>query len=69
MSAAIVTEHVEKALLAFTVEDVREWDLRVALMAFGGRLMTTYMSPTLLNVYRIAITENVRFPGAGSEIL
>jgi hypothetical protein len=36
--------------------------LRETLTAFGQRLMRGYMSPTLIGIYRMAITEANRFP-------
>lgn len=59
---AIITEHVEKALSALTIEDIETRDLRSTLMTFGCQLMDVLMSPALLGVYRIAITEHARFP-------
>ena len=37
-------------------------DLRATLTAFGQHLMGVYMSPTLIGIYRIAVTEANRFP-------
>lgn len=60
--AAIVSEHAERALSALSFEKAGPQDLRETLAAFGGQLMDIYMSPTLLGIYRIAVTDHARFP-------
>lgn len=60
--AAIVTENAEKALSALAIDGGGDRDLRSTLTAFGKQLMEIYMSPAVLGVYRIAVTENARFP-------
>lgn len=59
---AIVTENAGKAVAALAVEETDGRDLRTMLTAFGTRLMDIYMSPALLGVYRIVVTEYARFP-------
>lgn len=59
---AIVTEHVERALSSLAMEDMEARDLRGTLTAFGHQLLEVLMSPALLGVYRIAVTESARFP-------
>ena len=58
--AAIVTENANKALSALAIDG--RGDLRSTLITFGKQLMEIYMSPAVLGVYRIAVTENARFP-------
>ena len=44
------------------IEQIEGHDLRSTLTAFGQHLMGVYMSPTLIGIYRIAVTEANRFP-------
>lgn len=60
--SAIVTGNADQALWTLEIDEVQGHDLRTTLMAFGQRLMDIYMSPTVLGIYRIAITEANRFP-------
>jgi AcrR family transcriptional regulator len=60
--SAIVTENADKVLSPLAIEAIKGHDLRETLTAFGQRLMDGYMSPTLLGIYRIAVTEANRFP-------
>jgi AcrR family transcriptional regulator len=59
---AIVAENAAKAVAALTIEEIDARDLRATLTAFGHRLMDIYMSPSLLGVYRVIISEAQRFP-------
>jgi AcrR family transcriptional regulator len=59
---AIITENADKVLSAVAIEEIEGHDLRETLTAFGQRLMGGYMSPTLIGIYRMAITEANRFP-------
>ena len=59
---AIVAENVEQVLSALSIEDPDASDLRKTLVRFGSRLLDIYMSPAVLGIYRIVITESARFP-------
>ncbi|KAB0268554.1 TetR/AcrR family transcriptional regulator [Microvirga brassicacearum] len=59
---AIVAENADKALSTLAIEEIERHDLRATLTAFGQHLMAIYMSPALIGVYRIAVTEANRFP-------
>lgn len=61
--AAIVADKVEKALTPLAVEDLATHDLRSTLIAFGTALVEGLLSPPLLGIYRIAVTESARLPG------
>ncbi|MCA1408931.1 TetR/AcrR family transcriptional regulator [Ensifer sp. IC3342] len=60
--SAIVAESADKLLSTLVIEEIEGHDLEETLTAFGQRLMGLYMSPTLIGIYRIAITEANRFP-------
>ncbi|MBP1887995.1 TetR/AcrR family transcriptional regulator [Sinorhizobium mexicanum] len=60
--SAIVAESADKLLSTLVIEEIEGHDLEETLTAFGRRLMGLYMSPTLIGIYRIAITEANRFP-------
>jgi AcrR family transcriptional regulator len=60
--SAIVTENADKVLATLAIEEIEGHDLRGTLTAFGQHLMGGYMSPTLIGIYRMAITEANRFP-------
>jgi AcrR family transcriptional regulator len=60
--SAIVKENADKALSTLVIERIEGHDLRATLTAFGQHLMGVYMSPTLIGIYRIAVTEANRFP-------
>jgi AcrR family transcriptional regulator len=60
--AAIVTSSADTALSTLEIEEIKGRDLRETLTAFGQHLMDIYMSPTVIGVYRIAVTEAIRFP-------
>jgi AcrR family transcriptional regulator len=59
---ALVTESADKALAALAVHEIQGLSLEETLMEFGRRLVTIYMSPTLLGVYRTIVAEGPRFP-------
>lgn len=59
---AIVTENANKLLSSLIIEHRESQDLQATLTAFGHRLMDAYMSPALVGIYRIAVTEFSRFP-------
>ena len=60
--SAIVTESADNALSTLEIEDTESHDLRETLTAFGRHLMDVYMSPTVIGIFRIAVTEANRFP-------
>ena len=60
--SAIVKENADKVLSTLVIEEIEGHDLRATLTAFGQHLMGVYMSPTLIGIYRIAVTEANRFP-------
>jgi AcrR family transcriptional regulator len=60
--SAIVKESADKVLSTLVIERIEGHDLRATLTAFGQHLMGVYMSPTLIGIYRIAVTEANRFP-------
>jgi AcrR family transcriptional regulator len=60
--SAIVTENADKVLSTLAIEEIEGHDLRETLTAFGEHLMSGYMSPTLIGIYRMAVTEANRFP-------
>ena len=49
-------------LSTLAIEEIQGRDLRETLTAFGQHLMGGYMSPTLIGIYRMAVTEANRFP-------
>jgi AefR-like transcriptional repressor, C-terminal domain len=49
-------------LSTLVIEEIDGRDLRATLTAFGRHLMDVCMSPTLIGIYRIAVTEANRFP-------
>ncbi|QRM27707.1 TetR/AcrR family transcriptional regulator [Microvirga sp. VF16] len=60
--SAIVTNSADMALSTLATEEIKRHSLRETLTAFGQQLMDIYMSPTVIGVYRIAVTEANRFP-------
>jgi AcrR family transcriptional regulator len=60
--AAIVTENADRVLSTLEIEDVEGRDLGETLTAFGETLMVAYMSPILISIYRMVVTEANRFP-------
>ena len=59
---AIVTQSADRALSTLLLEEIEGSDLPTTLRAFGRNLMEVYMSPALIGIYRIAVTEANRFP-------
>lgn len=59
---ALVTEIADEALQSLEVENVEGLGLKEILKAFGWRLANSYMSPTLLGVFRIIVADGQRFP-------
>lgn len=59
---AIVTEKVDGALGALAIDVGEDRDLREVLTAFGCQLLDSLVSPALIGIYRIAVTEHARFP-------
>lgn len=60
--SAIVTQSADRALSALVLEEIEGRDLPTTLRAFGRNLMEVHMSPDLIGIYRIAVTEANRFP-------
>lgn len=60
--SAIVTKNADKVLSTLAMEEIEGHGLRETLTAFGQHLMSGYMSPTLIGIYRMAVTEANRFP-------
>jgi AcrR family transcriptional regulator len=60
--SAIVTENADKMLSTLAAEEIEGHDLRETLTVFGYHLMSGYMSPSLIGIYRMAVTEANRFP-------
>lgn len=60
--SAIVTQSADRALSALVLEETDAHDLPMALRSFGRKLMEIYMSPELIGIYRIAVSEANRFP-------
>jgi AcrR family transcriptional regulator len=60
--AAIVTGNADEALSSLTIDNIDERDLAEILTVFGRHLLRLYMSPTVVGIYRLAVTEANRFP-------
>ena len=60
--AAIVTGNADKALSSLPIDNVEKRDLAETLTVFGRHLLRIYMSPTVIGIYRLAVTEANRFP-------
>lgn len=60
--AAIVTGNADEALSSLPIDNVKESDLGETLTVFGRHLLRLYMSPTVVGIYRLAVTEAHRFP-------
>lgn len=65
--AAIVTGNADRVLSTLEVEKIEGRDLRETLTTFGDRLMAAYMTPTLIGIYRMVVTEANRFPGLARD--
>ncbi|WDZ79339.1 TetR/AcrR family transcriptional regulator (plasmid) [Ensifer adhaerens] len=61
--AAIVNQSADQLLSTLDVEQIEGHDLEETLTVFGKQLMDLYMSPSVIGLYRIAISEAHRFPG------
>lgn len=61
--AAIVDQSADQLLSTLDVEQIERRDLEETLTAFGQHLMDLYTSPSVIGLYRIAISEAHRFPG------
>lgn len=59
---ALVTEISDRVLAALSAEEGAARDLHAALLGIGRRLMSLYLSPALIGVYRAIVTESQRFP-------
>jgi AcrR family transcriptional regulator len=60
--AAIVTGNADDALSSLPIDDIERRDLAETLTVFGRHLLRIYMSPTVVGIYRLAVTEANRFP-------
>lgn len=60
--AAIITETADRVLSTLEIDEVADRDLAETLTAFGRNLMVAYMSPVLVGIYRMVVTEANRFP-------
>lgn len=60
--AAIVTGNADEALSSLPIDNVERRDLAETLTVFGRHLLRIYMSPTVVGIYRLAVTEANRFP-------
>ncbi|MBC7152941.1 MAG: TetR/AcrR family transcriptional regulator [Rhizobium sp.] len=65
--AAIVSTSAEKALSSLVIDEIEGRHLRDILMAFGHQLMTIYMSPALIGIYRTIVAEASRYPDLGQK--
>jgi AcrR family transcriptional regulator len=59
---ALVSESADAALAALYVERFAGRNLSEILLEFGRRLLSIYMSPALIGVYRSIMTEALRIP-------
>lgn len=59
---ALVSESAEAALSVLSVDDFEGQSLDEILLEFGRSLLTIYMSPALIGVYRSIMPEASRFP-------
>lgn len=59
---ALVMENADAALSTLPVPEADGGDLCATLTTFGQHLMDVYMSPTVVGIFRIAVTEAHRFP-------
>ena len=59
---AIVTQNSDEALATLSIDVQGDSSLQQSLTAFGRHLMAVYMSPAVIGVYRIVVTEANRFP-------
>jgi len=59
---ALVMENADAALATLSVPEADGDDLEATLTTFGQHLMDVYMSPTVVGIFRVAVTEAHRFP-------
>jgi len=59
---ALVSESADTAVAALSVERFDAGNLSEVLLEFGRRLLSIYMSPAVIGVYRSIMTEAPRFP-------
>lgn len=60
--AAIVDENADRLLSTLEVGQIEGQDLEEILTTFGKHLLGLYISPSVIGLYRIAISEAHRFP-------
>jgi AcrR family transcriptional regulator len=60
--AAIVKESADEVLSSLPIDNIEKRDLQEILTVFGRHLMRIYMLPTVIGIYRLAVTEVNRFP-------
>lgn len=60
--AAIVTGNADEALSRLPIDNIENRDIAETLTVFGRHLLRIYMSPTVVGIYRLAVTEANRFP-------
>ncbi|WP_247644396.1 TetR/AcrR family transcriptional regulator [Brucella intermedia] len=59
---ALVADNADRAISALSLDYTTQSDLPDMLTTFGNHLLDVYMSPSVLGIYRIIITEAGRFP-------
>ncbi|MCB8840224.1 TetR/AcrR family transcriptional regulator [Aurantimonas sp. VKM B-3413] len=59
---AIVRQNSDEALATLPIDVQGDLSLQQSLTAFGRHLMAVYMSPAVIGVYQIVVTEAKRFP-------
>ncbi len=59
---ALVADNADRAISALSLDYTTQSDLPDTLTTFGNHLLEVYMSPSVLGIYRIIITEAGRFP-------
>lgn len=59
---ALVADSADRAISALSLDYDTQSDLPNTLTIFGTRLLAVYMSPSVLGIYRIIITEAGRIP-------
>lgn len=60
--SAIVRQNADEALATLSIDVLGDLSLQESLTTFGRHLMEVYMSPAVIGVYRIVVTEANRFP-------
>ncbi len=64
---ALVADNADRAISALSLDYTTQNDLPDMLTTFGNHLLDVYMSPSVLGIYRIIITEAGRFPDLARE--